>query len=131
MFKMTSMLTSLATVASVMVSLQMVGKVGSSNPTKIAEQLLQGNGGAIAGLNGSEDKLMDLIKGESPLTAAATEAEAEKPSRPATLIYRTGKNGPDEVRVEQLAPGAGAMVIDGRMQVYYPSKARKTPRRLP
>jgi hypothetical protein len=82
-------------------------------------ELLGGEGLDSQGLNLATvlPRLMGL-NGASVKTTLAK----PKPSRPMTVIHYRGVSADaEDTDVRQLPPGANATIIDGRLQIYYPS----------
>jgi len=88
------------------------------------------NGGALGtpgfDLASTFLKLMPLPAGQTGASRSAT------PQQPSTLIRYVGRDGKgdgsSDTTVMELPPGAKALVIDGRLQIYRPSSPPKGPK---
>jgi hypothetical protein len=126
-------ITRLTAAAGVLMSLPGIAKLGgidqakllgtdnsnaSANASGNVLKLLTGAGGGAVNMNGIAS-LLTGVNGEMEPAA-----KPSVPKHPAMLIRCTTSNEDGEsatTNVEQLPPGAQAMVVDGRIQVFYPS----------
>lgn len=102
---------------------------GPSQITKVIESLGQTNESPIDASEGSLQtvaaRLMPLLAGKTGLAnLTANTSDAVKktlPAGPSTLIcYQKSGGRAAEPSVTKLPPGARVVMIDGRMQVFYP-----------
>jgi hypothetical protein len=138
MFKMISMFISVAAIVAVLLFVKGVSNIRLPDQGQILQQLgsvagkengvfrmINGQKGAVPGQNATEGgfNIASLLNGGTSAPTAHTEPAAPEGSMTAFLCSNEKGNQGESAgaKVVELPPGAQAIIVDGRLQVFYPS----------